>query len=164
MRFLPRQRNVYFSAAAGFQDFSYFLLFNLYFILISNKIQTFVPCNYRQISRFKLQDSNKDHQITNRVRCPPHSDLPSYQWPPSSRIRPLPLEGLVRGGLVGASPVSGRSLRRRSIWIYISWMKLNTIDGNEIELWILFMYLKYFRARSRLTGRPPNILVDVEST
>jgi hypothetical protein len=44
---------------------------------------------------------------------------------------PTPLELLVSARLVGASPASPSSLRRRSLWIHISWMKLSIIDGNK---------------------------------
>jgi hypothetical protein len=40
---------------------------------------------------------------------------------------------LLGAGLVGASPASQTTLRR-SIWIYINWMKLNTIDDNKRKL------------------------------
>jgi hypothetical protein len=59
---------------------------------------------------------------------------------------------LVYAGLVGAFPV----------WIYISWMKLNTIDDNKRKFRIL--YIKVRGTCSPLTGVSPDVLADVEST
>jgi hypothetical protein len=63
-------------------------------------------------------------------------------WPTQAKIPSIPLELLVGGPLVGACSASVRSLKKEIIKKL--WMKLNTINGNKIKLWILFTYLKLF--------------------
>ena len=88
---------------------------------------------------------------------------PSLVWCGQQRIPPIPLELLVCDHVVGVCSASPRSNLKKGVNTYI-WMKLNTIDGNKIKLWILFMYFKLFVRvapfvfQSRGVGELPHVV------
>ena len=94
----------------------------------------------------------------------PYGILPFHVWRGQERIPPIPLELLVCDHVVGVHPASARSNLKKGVNTYI-WMKLNTIDGNKIKLWILFTYFKLFvRQEAPLSGQAVNELANVVST
>ena len=93
-----------------------------------------------------------------------NSILPWDLGPLHQRIRQYPLELLVHVPVVEDRPATVRSnLKNGSI--YIS-MKPNTIHGNKIKLWVLFIVLQFFYILvfARLMGRHANELINIVST
>ena len=68
----------------------------------------------------------------------PHGILRLNLWRGQERIPPIPLELLLCDHVVGAHPASARSKSKKMVNTCV-WMKLNTNDGNKIQLWIFLL-------------------------
>ena len=95
-----------------------------------------------------------------------HVILPSHWWRGQERIPPIPLELLVCDLVVGVRPASATSNLKKGVNRYI-WMKLNTNDGNKIQLWIFLLthLILFFRVAPLILGcRVVDELTNIVST
>ena len=88
----------------------------------------------------------------------PHGILRLYRSRGQERIQPIPLELLACNLVVGVHPASETSNLKKGVNTYI-WMKLNTNDGNKIQLWIFLLthLILFFRVAPLISGR---LIVD----